>query len=132
MKKSNPFIAQSANRRKSVQNSVISPHYFTDKVNLCKWFCCAITCTIITMQAITYSEARNNLASHLDRVVWDSDYTVITRQKAEPAVLMSLRDYEAMQETIFLLSRGNAPRLLDAVNDIKQRRKLQTHALVEA
>jgi antitoxin YefM len=84
------------------------------------------------MQAITYSEARNNLASHLDRVVWDSDYTVITRQKAEPAVLMSLRDYEAMQETIFLLSRGNAPRLLEAVSDIKMRRKLQTRSLVEA
>jgi PHD/YefM family antitoxin component YafN of YafNO toxin-antitoxin module len=45
---------------------------------------------------------------------------------------MSLRDYEAMQETIFLLSRGNAPRLLEAVNDIKQRRKVQTRALVEA
>ena len=84
------------------------------------------------MQAITYSEARNNLASHLDRVVWDSDYTVITRQKAEPAVLMSLRDYEAMQETIHLLSRGNAPRLLAAVKDIKRRQKTQARTLLEA
>ena len=83
------------------------------------------------MQAITYSEARNNLASHLDRVVWDSDFTIITRQKAEPAVLMSLRDYEAMQETIFLLSRGNAPRLLEAVNDINKRRKVNVRTLIE-
>ena len=86
----------------------------------------------VVMQAITYSEARNNLASHLDRVVWDSDYTVITRQKAEPAVLMSLRDFESMKETIFLLSRGNAPRLLEAVDDINKRRKVKIRTLIEA
>ena len=48
------------------------------------------------MEAITYSEARNNLARHLDRVVSDSDFTVITRQKGDAAVLMSLREFESL------------------------------------
>jgi antitoxin YefM len=59
------------------------------------------------MQAITYSEARNNLATHLDRVVMDSDITIITRQKSEPAVLMSLKDYENLMETLHLLRGKN-------------------------
>jgi antitoxin YefM len=84
------------------------------------------------MQAITYSEARNNLASHLDRVVCDSDITVITRQKAEPTVLMSLRDYEALMETLHLLRGKNGPRLLKAVGDIQQGRNLEEHALIDA
>ena len=61
------------------------------------------------MQAITYSEARNNLAAHLDRVVNDCDFTVITRQKAEPAVLMSLREFESWKETLFLLRGDGTP-----------------------
>ena len=83
------------------------------------------------MQAITYSEARNNLASHLDRVVSDSDITIITRQKAEPAVLMSLREYEAIMETMHLLRGKNGPRLLKAVDDIKRGRNLKEHKLLD-
>jgi antitoxin YefM len=44
------------------------------------------------MRAITVTEARKNLASELDRVANDCDVTVITRQNAEPGVLMSMRD----------------------------------------
>ena len=83
------------------------------------------------MQAITYSEARNNLASHLDRVVWDSDITVITRQKAEPTVLMSLREYENLMETMHLLRGTNGTRLLAAIDDIKHGRNLEEHALID-
>jgi antitoxin YefM len=83
------------------------------------------------MQAITYSEARNNLASHLDRVVGDSDITIITRQKAEPTVLMSLREYEAIMETMHLLRGKNGPRLLKAVDDIKRGVNLQERQLIE-
>ncbi|MDO5625671.1 MAG: type II toxin-antitoxin system prevent-host-death family antitoxin [Pseudomonadota bacterium] len=81
------------------------------------------------MQAITYSEARNNLAKHLDRVVNDSDFTVITRQKGEATVLMSLREFESWQETLFLLRGKNGPRLLKAVDDIRHRRHLAEREL---
>jgi antitoxin YefM len=83
------------------------------------------------MQAITYSEARNNLATHLDRVVMDSDITIITRQKSEPAVLMSLKDYENLMETLHLLRGKNGKRLLVAIEDIKQGRNLEEHSLID-
>ena len=83
------------------------------------------------MQAITYSEARNNLASHLDRVVTDCDITIITRQKAEPAVLMSLREYESWVETLHLLRGKNAARLLDSVDNVNARRKLTPRTLTD-
>jgi antitoxin YefM len=83
------------------------------------------------MQAITYSEARNNLAHHLDRVVDDCDFTVITRRSGEAAVLMSLREFESWQETMFLLRGKNGPRLLKAVEDIRNRRNLVKHELID-
>lgn len=84
------------------------------------------------MQAITYSEARNNLAGHLDRVVRDCDITIITRQKAEPAVLMSLREYESWVETLHLLRGKNAERLLKSVSNIQQRKNTKKRELIDA
>ncbi len=83
------------------------------------------------MQAITYSEARNNLAKHLDRVINDSDFTVITRQKGEATVLMSLREFESWKETMFLLSGKNGPRLLKSVENIRNRRNVTKRELDE-
>ena len=51
------------------------------------------------MRAVTYTEARNNLAAELDRVNDDYDVTIITRQKSAAAVLMSLKEYESLMET---------------------------------
>ena len=83
------------------------------------------------MQAITYSEARNNLAAHLDRVVNDCDFTVITSQKAEPAVLMSLREFESWKETLFLLRGKNGPRLLKSVDNINKRLNIHPRELID-
>ncbi len=82
------------------------------------------------MQAITYSEARNNLATHLDRVVNDCDITVITRQKAEAAVLMSLSEYESWVETLHLLRGKNAARLLKSVANINARKNIKKRDLI--
>lgn len=84
------------------------------------------------MRAITYTEARNNLAAELDRVVNDCDVTLITRQKAEAGVLMSLREYESLMETAHLLRHPkNAMRLMKAIEDIEARRDLQHHELID-
>ena len=74
------------------------------------------------MQVIAYTEARENLASHLSRVVSDCDITIITRQNAEPAVLMSLREYQSWVETMYLLRGKNGPRLMRSVDNINSRR----------
>ena len=67
------------------------------------------------MDAITYSAARANLASTMDRVCSDHEPLIITRNGEASVVMLSLEDYRALEETAYLLrSPANARRLLDA------------------
>ncbi len=71
------------------------------------------------MDVISYSDTRANLKQVMDRVVDDRSPVVITRQKAEAVVMVSLADWNAMEETLHLLSSpGNAERLRDAVRQL--------------
>ena len=64
------------------------------------------------MDVLTYSDVRANLKDVMDRVVTDRTQIVVTRQKAEAVVMVSLDDWNAMQETMHLLSTPrNAERL---------------------
>lgn len=84
------------------------------------------------MRAITCTEARNNLAAELDRVANDCDVTIITRQKAEAGVLMSLKEYESLMATAHLLrSPKNAMRLMKSIENIEARRNLVRRDLIE-
>ena len=56
------------------------------------------------MDVLTYSDTRANLKEVMDRVVADHNPVVITRQKAEAVVMVSLADWNAMEETAYLLS----------------------------
>ena len=68
------------------------------------------------MEIVTYSEARNNLKSVLDKVVADSMPTVIFRQGGRSVVLIAKDDYDALTETRYLMSNPvNAKRLLDSI-----------------
>ncbi|MBE2203432.1 MAG: type II toxin-antitoxin system prevent-host-death family antitoxin [Chthoniobacterales bacterium] len=69
------------------------------------------------MTAITYTAARENLASTMDRVCKDRDAVIITRNRDQAVVMLSLDDYESLQETAYLLrSPANAKRLFDAID----------------
>lgn len=71
------------------------------------------------MDAISYTRVRNNLAKTMDRVTQDHEPIVITRQKGASVVLMSLEDFNAWQETAYLLrSPANAERLLRATQEV--------------
>ncbi len=75
------------------------------------------------MEAITYTEARNNLASTMDKVNDDHTPIIITRQNGQPVVMMSLGDFEAWQETDYLLRNpANARRLLESVEQDRKGR----------
>jgi antitoxin YefM len=64
------------------------------------------------MRIVSFTEARNGLKTVLDNVVNDADTTVITRQDAEDAVVMSLKYYNSLMETVHLLrSPSNAAHL---------------------
>ena len=68
------------------------------------------------MDAITYSAARATLAKTMDRVCDDHEPLIITRNGEQSVVMLSLEDYNALEETAFLLrSPANAKRLLSSV-----------------
>ncbi|CAK2877341.1 YefM antitoxin of the YoeB-YefM toxin-antitoxin pair and DNA binding transcriptional repressor [Vibrio crassostreae] len=72
------------------------------------------------MNIISFTEARNSLKSVLDRVVDDSDVTVITRRDSEDAVVMSLDHFNSMQETLYLMSSPkNAERLAESIAQLE-------------
>ena len=72
------------------------------------------------MDAITYSAARANLAKTMDRVCDEHEPIIITRNRGEAVVLMSLSDFNAEEETRYLLqSSANAKRLLESIARLK-------------
>jgi antitoxin YefM len=75
------------------------------------------------MRAITYTTARNNLANAMKQVCDDHDPVIITRKNNEAVVLLSLQDYEALNETSYLLqSPKNAKRLMDSIEELAEGR----------
>ncbi len=72
------------------------------------------------MKAITYTTARQNLADTMQRVCEDHAPVIITRRGDQAVVMMSLDDYESLQETAYLLrSPENAKRLREAVGQLR-------------
>ncbi len=71
------------------------------------------------MQAISYSEARENLKSVIDKVVAGRAPIAITRQRGEGAVIVSASEWASIEETMYLLqSPANAKRLLEAIAEL--------------
>ena len=66
------------------------------------------------MDVISYSDTRAHLKEVMDRVVADRAPIVISRQKAESVVMVSLADWNAMEETLHLLSSEENVRRLKA------------------
>lgn len=72
------------------------------------------------MKAISYTAARENLAATMDQVCNDRDPVVITRKRDQAVVLLSLEDYESLEETAYLLRvPANAKRLQAAMESLE-------------
>lgn len=68
------------------------------------------------MDAMTYTAARANLASTMNRVCNDHEALIITRNGEQSVVMISLEDFKALEETAYLLrTPANAQRLLSAI-----------------
>lgn len=68
------------------------------------------------MDVISYSDTRAHLKEVMDRVVADRAPVVVSRQRAESVVMISLADWNAIEETMHLLStRNNRDRLMTAI-----------------
>ncbi len=72
------------------------------------------------MDTITYTSARGNLAKTMKKVCDDHSPVIITRKAEKPVVMMSLEDYQALEETAYLLrSPKNARRLLESIAQLE-------------
>ena len=72
------------------------------------------------METISYSVFRSQLARTLDKVNDAHKPVLITRQNGKPAVVISLEDYHAYEETAYLMaSPVNAERLNQAIAEVK-------------
>ncbi|OWY39378.1 prevent-host-death protein [Xenophilus sp. AP218F] len=72
------------------------------------------------MNVLTFSEARASLKKAMDDVCSAHEPTVITRTRGEHVVMLSLDDFNGMQETLHLLkSPKNAERLMSSIAQLK-------------
>ncbi len=75
------------------------------------------------MKTITYTAARQNLAKTMDEVCKDHAPMIVTRKKSDSVVIMSLEDYEALEETAYLLrSPKNTRRLIESIVQLEDGR----------
>lgn len=73
------------------------------------------------MKSITYTAARENLATTINKVCEDQAPVVITRNRNQAVVMLSLAEYESLQETAYLLrSPANAKRLLHSIEQLER------------
>lgn len=72
------------------------------------------------MQALFYSQARNNLREIINKVCDDFEEYIITTKDDKTAILISYEEYSSMKETMYLLSsKNNRDRLNDAIDEIE-------------
>ena len=72
------------------------------------------------MEAISYTNARSNLAKTMKKVCEDHDPVIITRRNESSVVMMSLEDFQALEETAYILrSPNNARRLLESIAQLE-------------
>jgi len=73
------------------------------------------------MEAKSYTAVRKDLANTMEKVCKDHSPVIITRQKSGSVVIISLEDYEAMEETTYLLrSPKNTKRLIESIAQLEE------------
>jgi antitoxin YefM len=72
------------------------------------------------MSHVSYSELRQNLKKHMDKVCETRAPLVVTRQNGEHVVMLSLTEYESLEETLHLLrDPANAERLAHSIRQVE-------------
>ncbi len=83
------------------------------------------------MDAKSYSAVRKDLAKTMEKVCDDHSPIIITRKDARSVVMMSLEDFNAIEETAYLLRNpANAERLRQSMKQADEG-ELKIHDLIE-
>jgi antitoxin YefM len=72
------------------------------------------------MRATSVTDFRKNIAAMMDEVADDHVPLIVTRSGKDNVVVVSQRDWDGMQETLYLMSSpANAKRLLRSIEELK-------------
>ena len=84
------------------------------------------------MDAVSYSDLRQNLKSYMDRVYNDNDQLIITRKNNENLVLISITEYNSLMETNYLLSnKANAEHLKKSIEQYESGKALEKELIID-
>lgn len=73
------------------------------------------------METTTYSSFRAGLKKKLDKITDDHDVLIVNRKGNKDVVVMSLKDYNSLEETLYLLSsKSNAEKLRLGMKQLKK------------
>ena len=73
------------------------------------------------MKTVSYTNARQNLAKTMKQVCEDHNPVIITNNRNATVVMLSLEDFESLEETSYLLrSPKNAKRLIESISHIEK------------
>jgi len=82
------------------------------------------------MRSKTYTEAREKLSDIIEKVCEDHDPLIITKRRDKAIVMISLEDYESMEETAYLLkSPRNVQRLLESIKELEEDKGTQRNLI---
>lgn len=83
------------------------------------------------MEVLNFTEFRNNLSESLNKVSACEDIIIVSRGKGKNVVLMSLDEFNALNETIYLTStKANRKRLEEAIEEM-EKGEFKKHKLIE-
>jgi antitoxin YefM len=72
------------------------------------------------MQTINYTQAKNSLAQTMLTVCQNHQPVIISKKNSQSVVMLSLEDYQSLQETAYLLSSpNNAKRLMESIAQLE-------------
>ncbi|VAW68726.1 YefM protein (antitoxin to YoeB) [hydrothermal vent metagenome] len=78
------------------------------------------------MKALSYTALRNTLAKTMEKVCEDHQPVIITRKSEGAVVMLSLEDYESLEETTYLLrSPKNVKRLIESISQLEDGKGLE-------
>lgn len=84
------------------------------------------------MELITDTSLKQNLSATFDRVNDNHIPIIVTREKGKPVVVMSLEDFNAYEETAYLMSSANnAQRLNKAIEELRQGKGIEKELIEE-
>ena len=82
------------------------------------------------MDVMTTKQATQNLEQLIDHVIFDVEPTILCNENGQKAVLMALDEFNAWQETFYLLSNpANAAHIFQSIKEIEAGDTFEKHII---